>query len=98
MLAGARVDDHDVLAQSPGAIMNGPSGDGGPPVRGQLKRLLIQGPAGLGGQVARVGHRPGRGCAGGPRPAPGVLGGQHIVDEKPLLVRAEIVIPVPDQG
>ena len=83
VLARARVDDHDVLAQPAAAIVNGPSGDGHPPVRGQLEAVLIQGPARLGGQVPRGDLGP---------------GAQRVGDQQPQLVRAEVMVPVPDQG
>ena len=90
-LAGARVDNHEVLAQPAAAIVDGPSGDGQAPVRGQLEGVLVQGAARLG--VRSRGARP-RSAA--TRPAPGASG--HVGDQQPLLVRPEIMIPVPDQG
>ena len=83
VLARARVDDHDVLAQPSAAVVDGPSGDGHPPVRGQLEAVLIQGPARLGGQVPRGDLGP---------------GAQRVGDQQPQLVRAEVMVPVPDQG
>ena len=97
-LARARIDDHDVLAKSPGAIVGGPSGDSQAAVRAQLEGVLVQGPPRLGGQVPRGDRVPGRIPTGATRPAPGGLGGQHVGNQEPLLVRAEIMIPVPDQG
>ena len=97
-LTAARVDDHDVLAQPPAAVVHGPSGDGHAPVRGQLESVLIQGPARLGSQVPRARRGPGPVRAGGRGRAPGVLARQHVEDQEPLLIRAEVVVPVPDQG
>ena len=83
---------------SPGAIVHGPSGDGQAPVRGQLEGVLVQGPARLGSQVPRGGAAPAVLPLGPLGPGPGGLAGQHVGDQEPLLIRAEVMIPVPDQG